>query len=302
MSSSLQKLTIFLKENNHDVIDYWTFNNSIQWIKVISRRGGEIYFINVSSYEISLERSNDHLLKNNSYVLLDNHDPQYLHYAKTFKSIFHTRHLVFFGNEIYDSRLKWYVAQNVPRTNTISIFTVIELDWFYDNSFVVSHEVSRTLSILDQEGSEFIHQNLLQIYSFIKDTSAIKQHMSRLVQEKKKHDNQLVKCQKLYISICKSKTDTYSELLRLEDMIQPDDMTFRSAIHRQYLRKKFNDKMDKLENIQSDTLANISLYSSLKWNSLLQMVHLVSSIRHHIQSIYTIVQDANTRESFVSPL
>ena len=294
MSSSLQKLTVFLKENNHDILDYWVFEDRIKWIKVISRRGGEIYFVNVSSYGISLTNSNDPLVKRNFYTLIEKPVPQHLAHAKTFASVFHARHLVFFGNEICETESIWYTAQNVPRANTMSIFSVIELDWFYDNSFVVSHEVCRTLTLFNQEGNEFIHRHLLEIYSFLKDHSTLQKNMARLAQQKKIYEDQHTKCQNLYTSICKLKTDTYSQLLKLDDTIHPDDMTFRSAVHRQYLRKKLNDKIDKLEQIQSDTLANVSLYLGLKWNSLLQMIHLVSSIRCHIQSIYTMVQDAST--------
>lgn len=286
--SSLAKLTVFLKENNHDIIDYWILEDKIKWIKIISRRGGEIYFVNVYSYNIPFEEFNDPLVRRNFFILTEKQTNHHTPHFKIFSEIFKDRVILFFGNEICESESLWFSAQNVPRTENISLFIIIDLDWFYDNSFVVSHEVHRNIVSLDYENHTFIQKTLSEIATFMKDQNMLKNRVSDLLQKKNTQEQTYEKCKKLYISISKSKTETYSQLIKLDDNIHPDDMTFKSAVHRQYLRKKLHDKMEKLENIQADTLANLSLCYGLKWNYLLQTVYIISSIRQHVQTIYTL--------------
>lgn len=289
MSAALQKLASFLKENNHDIIDYWITNARVRWVRVVSRRTGDLYLVDVDAYNISFQCQNDPLIKQNFYILTTEPHPQ--HSVASFASIMTTPMVVCFGNEIWAGGNTWFTAQNIPSSmDRIIVFPMIQLDWFYENSFVVSFEVRQMLESLEKNGRQLIQKNLVDISSVIK-TPAVPNIIEKLRIKTHMHQSELQKCQALFVSICQSRADVYRRLRELEDATHPEDITVRNAVHRQYLRKRLAERIEKLDNLHGDTLANLSLHFGLRWHYLLQIVNLISSIAHHLGCIQALIHD-----------
>jgi hypothetical protein len=281
---SVEKLRIFLSENNHDIIDYWTRDEKLYWIRVISRRIGNLFFINVSMYQIRYKDAADTFVQKNVYSLSVTDHPRYQDHLTRLSPILPAKleYIIFFGNEVYDSDHRWYTAKNVLSSPVLSLYILVSLDWFYENALVVYHKIVQDYLSCEKLFHDYIVITTQKILSFLRNSKAEIDKIQTLVHKSKSHFQQLEQSQKLYVSVCKSKTNSYTELLRLDNMIHHEDVTFKSAVHRQYLRKKCNDRLDRLEELQSNIVTTIIFHNQQHWNYTLQVVHKLACIEYNI--------------------
>lgn len=280
--SSLQKLITFFKENQHEIVDYWMLDEQIKWIKIISKRSGEIYMINVFAFRLKLEKAT------NQYLLQDcvPEDDTIKCIFKNLKN-FQNRFIVIYGNEVYESDMLVYRATNLPKIKNMSLYMVIDLEWFYDNIYVVSHEIDRSYQDIVTQTQEYIQKTTKHVSSFIKEDRPIVRCITNLLTKFDKHRNSLQQCKNLFTRICKDESETNISLYKIDDSIHPGDMTFKSAVHRQYSRKKYVDKLEKLEHLKTGSIVNMNYFFNLQWNYLLQVLIFCLRIGQLMENILT---------------
>ena len=52
--SSLHRLSTFLTDHGHDLLDIWVYGEQLWYLRVISRKGGHLFYIGIRQYELKL--------------------------------------------------------------------------------------------------------------------------------------------------------------------------------------------------------------------------------------------------------
>lgn len=293
--SSLQKLITFFKENLHDVVDYWYLENRIKWIKIISRKGGEIYLINVYSYKLGIEESEEYIGRKNKFRLVET-NPQ-----ANFKGLwkhFHNdknRLVLIHGNEISESENCFYSATNLPTMNHVCFYLIIELEWFYENVFVVSHEINRCYGEVLSKVHKSVQNLLNTSKSFLKDDTQLNKAVAKLLMKSATFKKNNLQSKELFQRVCRDETDAHVRLFRLDNAIDPNNMTFKASVERQYNRKKIVEKIEKLEVIGSSLVQQINYTFVMEWNYLLQVLQITNDITRLMESILFIILEAERK-------
>lgn len=287
---SLHKLVTFLKEHQHEILDYWILDQQIKWVKVVSKRSGEMYMINVFGFRLTSDSVQEIPNKTNQYIMQDCL-PEDDTVACIFQNLknFENKFVVLHGNEVYESQTSVYRATNLPKISHLSLYMMIDLEWFYDNAYVVSHEVQRSYQEIVMQTEEFVQKTTKNVSSFIRDERPIYNCVANLLKKYEKQKTSLGQCKDLFIRICKDESQTNIALYKVDDSIHPGDMTFKGAVHRQYLRKKLVDKADRLDHLKIGSMVNMNYYFNLKWNYLLQLLVFCLRINLLMEKILTAV-------------
>lgn len=291
--TSLQKLITFFKENHHDVVDYWYIENRIKWIKIISRKGGEIYFVNVYSFKFFIEESEELIERKARFKLIEsvaNNSFDYL--WKQFQNN-KNRFIFIRGNEISESENSFYTATNLPKISNLYFYLIIELEWFYENLFIVNSEIQRCYDDIFGHVRQNVKDLLMTTKSFLRDDSELNQAVSKLLIKSEKSRDINTKSRDLYKKVCKDETDYHIQIFKMDNAIDPNNMTFKASVERQYHRKKIFEKIEQLEIIKSALVQKINYSFIMKWNFYLQLMIITNNISQLIESIMTIIMDAS---------
>lgn len=287
---SLQKLATFFKENHHEVMDYWLLDDRIKWIKIASKRTGEMFMVNVFNFHIKIDGTHDWFKNKNHYILQDSQPD-----TEVVQSIYYNlknlqnRFLFFHGNGVYESHNICYQATNLPSINHLTLYLVVDLEWFYDNIYVVSHEIRRLYDDIATQNQQSIQKTIRNVSDFIRDEKPIHRCITNLLQKCDKHRTSFMKCRELFISLCKQESETNIALYKIDDSIHPGDMTFKGAVHRQYSRKKLMDKLEKVEQLKTGAILHLNYFFASQWNYLLQASLFCNRINRLMEDILSMV-------------
>lgn len=292
---SLQKLITFFKENLHDVVDYWYLENRIKWIKIISRKGGEIYLINVYSYKLGMEESEEYIGRKSRFRLIEttpqnNFEGLWKHFQNN-----KNRLVLINGNEISESENSFYTATNLPKMNNLGFYLIIELEWFYENVFIVNHEINRCYSEIFSKINQSVRDLMKTSKSFLKDDTQLNKAVAKLLVKSGTFRKTNLQSKALYQKVCSDETDNHVKLFRLDNAIDPNTMTFKASVERQYNRKKIVHKIEKLDVIRSSLVQQINYTFVMEWNYLLQVLIITNNITKLMESILFIILDAERK-------
>jgi len=291
---ALQRLWGFLKENQHDILDFWILEDKLKWIKIINQRKGEIYLLNVFSYHIKMEENTEPFRSTKRYILYDTEVEE--NKKIVFKGIHEKltesdKYVVVFGNSVGESENSWYVAQNLANLNIFSLYLVIDLDWFYENIFVISNQIDQYQNSILLQAKRSMEESIKSIQTFVKAENNMLKGIFTTLEKFDKASSSLKKSQVLLARVYKSLTANRVQLFNIEDCIHPDDMSFRQVANRQYQRKKLQERQEELERIKEATVKNLDYFFHLKWNYLLQVWKVCIHLTNHFQSIYEHLED-----------
>jgi len=145
-SSSFIRLATFLKSQDHDVVDYWIHESRLRYVRVISCKNGFIYMINVRKYHIQITDHVFHELQKTSHFYLEDIPdiPETLAKLSTkYKNVFRTSSnvLLQYSNNLLENHTHAFRIRNQPSTRLYNSFVFLDIDWFYENSAMIDHEV-----------------------------------------------------------------------------------------------------------------------------------------------------------------
>ena len=55
---SIQKLQLFLKDHNQDVMDFWVYRNRLVYLRTMNRNNGLLSFIKTWKFDLVMEQNN----------------------------------------------------------------------------------------------------------------------------------------------------------------------------------------------------------------------------------------------------
>lgn len=317
---ALHKLSTFFQDNGHDILEFWLDTDyTILWIQVVSAGTGEFCLVYVAPYRLRMESSEEwSLRKYQQYILYkeedmytpeDDSSPWGL-YVQLWNYLFHKKNpsglepstlaipnvLLFYEDHVFAPQSQTlYRGHNLPRRNCLSFYVVLDMEWFYENTFVVAHEVHRQYERIGHDLQSFTKTMLDQFHIVLQPLlmdsliQLYQQQYTTLCEE-------VCEYQTLYKNVTQSFSDTLSTLHTIDDTSNPFEYTFQNAVHRQFLRKRFHDKKTKLETLRNQVLLNLKYTFQQRWDVLLRLVLLFFHVMLPVQTIHSIVHEAHRQQ------
>jgi len=285
---SIHRLNSFIKENFHDVIDYWIERQKVRYVRVISRKTGRLFMLRVADFNIEYD------------VSADNRDPfmktQVLHLEAvredddipatlyklydTFLGAFpeHRHRFVLHQSDYFiETRTTVFRIANYPSDAYYNFYLHIDLEWFYENLYIVNHEIERSMTGIEHKSTKmytgFIPMYTNVIRSVEKDLSSIQSTWTYYEEQ----IHLLSRTTKFFISICNTEYEYQNELLEMNNM-RAESLSFHDTIRRSHRRKILHEKMTKLRALHIATIDKIIFYQSIKNNILLHFLYFISDI------------------------
>ena len=282
---SIYRLNTFIKENHHDVLDYWVEQSLIRYVRVVSRKSGHLYMVKVAGYNISFGEDRDPLMKTECYYLetIDENDSVPENLGKlydTFLSAYpehRYRFVLHQCNYFMESRDSVFRVCNMPSDGFYNVHLFVELEWFYENLYVVNHEVDRNLSHIFHKAKK-VYEGFLPMYSnFVrnsdKDVALVQTTWSYFMEQRQL----LEKSRDFFVSVCASESSHSAELTELGN-IRADSLSFQDTVRRSHKRKSLHDKLAKLRGLHVGTLEKMVYFHSLQNNLLLHFLFFLADI------------------------
>lgn len=222
---SINRLKLYLKSNQQEIIDYWVESSSLCYVRAIHISSGNVYFLNVESFSIeidsSLQEFNDvyFIVKVGKYEedyseklivfydMIQNLFPQYsaqaiLHYKK---------YLIENRDTIYK------VIHNNSLSSLLLIYPIFSLEWFYEHYKDLEKFMTPfTKDIVHKTNDVYV----TFLHSFEHFFKTSHEHLNLFQQTHSKISEKTTLYQKyssLYIKICIQEKIFLKEIKNLED-------------------------------------------------------------------------------------
>lgn len=282
---SIHRLNTFIKENSHDIVDYWVYRHTVHYVRVVSRKSGWLYMVRVQSYNISLGEDRESLRKTPVFYLdqVDENDPvpPDLHRLyDTFLSAFpehRDRFLVHHSNFFIDARESIRRISNYPSDGYFNMYLFIELEWFYENLYIVNHEMDRSFSNIMHKCQK-IYDGFLPMYSgFVrkpeKDIEVVQNVWVYFQEQKQLYE----KSQRFFVQLCQSEYKYHQELIELNH-IRTDELSFQDTVRRTHKRKMLQDKLTKLRPLHVSAMERLVYGHTLQNHLMLRFLYFLADI------------------------
>lgn len=278
---SLYRLHSFLKENSHDILDYWIHKSLIYYVRVISRKNGFLYFIKVSEHQIQIpEDENPHTLEKSNFYFLekDEHDHETLDtlydvFLRAFPE-YNYRYIICNGYYLLQEKDLCFQIKNMSNLDHFGFYLFVDMDWFYENIYIVNHEIEKTCLDIQHRVEKMYHgfipnyQNFCQS-SEISKINAIWDYYRQIL-------GQISVCKELYLKIVAIENTTIHDIEFNEKISDSDDLTFNETVRRGHQKKVLSEKLDKCVHLKQKTIQKALYLHCLMWKILLKYLLLIS--------------------------
>lgn len=282
---SIHRLNSFIKENSHDIVDYWIYHSVIQYVRIISRKSGRMYMVKVASYNIPIGDDRETLRKTPVFYIenvddTDNVYPDVQRIFDTFLSAFpehRDRFVIHFSHFFMDGRHSIRRISNYPTDGYYNMYLFIELEWFYENLYIVTHEMDRAFTNIHFKCKK-IYDGFLPMYSNMirradKDIECVQRVWMYHMQQKQS----LEKCQTFFVQVCRSENEYHEQLNQL-NQIRAEELSFQETVQRSHKRKILQEKLVKLRPLHASTLERLVSHHCLHNHIMLRFLFFLADI------------------------
>lgn len=281
---SIHRLNSFIKENDHDIVDYWIYKQHVHYVRVLSRKLGYLYMIKVEKYHISVEDQFEALKRNHCFYLeTSSSESISKKLSKLFDVVstgfpeYRHRFLLYESNFLMESKDCMFEIANMPTDGLLNFYFCIELEWFYENLFIVNHEMERCTTHLFSktrklyEGFVPMYQKLFQ--NSEKDLRIIE----KVWKSFSEHFQQYEKTRKLCLQLTHSENDWAHQLTQL-NQFSADNLTFQETVRRTHIRKQLHQKLVKVRGMYDTISKKMIQFHSLQYNFILRYLLFIYEI------------------------
>jgi len=288
---SLSQIQTFIKNNNHEILDIFIENKIIKYIKIISRKIGLPYFLNVFNYNIPFENNID-ISKYNFYFIEKNQNDNdfisnlYEYFINLFPELYskfliiHSSHIFFNSNSNYD-------IKNLSHSNDLTLFLYFDIDMFYENSHIIAHEVEKLYLNL--------FNKILKHYDYLISNFICNDNLKYIINNlhlkinniNTNYNNSI----KLYIKMCEA-DDNFNKLINESESITSED-TFKDSIEKSQKKKIYMEKLNQLKILFVKIFDKLNEYHYLYWKFQLKLIYFISNLIKYFASINNIYTEIN---------
>ena len=291
--SSFLRLTQFLIENGHDILDIWIYKDMIYLLRIISREHGHLFFIGVRNYEIQL--SNEEQMKmfpssmNTLYYIQDMEDEkeslhQMIPILKRGFSEMHSQYIYFEGCYFETCwNTKQYMVRNLPESDRKGFYLYFPIEWMFENKHVIHFEVQKMLNRFYKKLEVSIQNVIPQYKSFL--TNQDQDIVRQLHQQQQTIHQEWEKWQIFFHQVCQMETSLLKEVNHYETILQPQDLTFQETIRRGHQLKVLHTKLDKSIHLRKKLAHKLLFVYQQQWDSFLPFIYLLDQCIHLFQEI-----------------
>jgi len=295
---SLLQIQTFLQTHHHDILEYYLLEQSIQWIKVISRKTGYIFFVHLFKYQVSLDETD-----RTPFFVLQLESPDlpmdefvsdlYQDFVHLFPEMY-SKFLLLHSSYLYMKTDERYAIKNVSDSNDLCLFLSFDIETVYEQIHILAYEVEKFYTHISRKiqshYDHFVASFALHSLPFQKPFGL---YHSRL----QYYDTQHFKIKKLFLFMCQSEEALKQSLLQLEH--ESSSVTLVSDILAKSNKKKqCLEKLNQLQVLYIKTFEVLLNTHHHRWKYQLKLIHFLSNLVKHCSSLQNIYSELLEMSSF----
>lgn len=292
---SLQRLHNFLKDNFHDVKDYWIENKMIKYIRVISRKNGCVYFVRLNDQHVKILEDQEYYQKSNFYYLEKSFEEQenldYLYdiFLRAFPE-YNYKYLLFNGYYLMQEKNTIYQIKNLSNTDYFGFYLFLDIEWFFENVYIVNYEIEKIMIDI-QSKLEKMYLGFLPNYTNFCNNDEYNQKVDSVWNYYQSHFKDYDNTRHLYLDICILENNTINDIDFNEKISDSDDLNVKQVLYRQFQKKKLADKLDQIIHLKSKTLDKILFHYCITWKIILKFLVLISKFTKLQSDFFTMIHE-----------
>jgi len=291
---SLYRLHSFLKENSHDILDYWVYESYINYVRVISRKNGHIYFVKVFDHHIQVPLDNPQTLEKSDFYYLE--ESECNENLETLYDVFlcgfpeyKYRYILCNGYFLMQEKDICFQIKNMSNLDHFGFYLFIDIDWLYENIYIVSHEIEKLMLDLQSKIEKMYFGFIPNYQGFcqageITKMNSIWEYYQEILQ-------QLQKANLLYLNIVNGENQTIHDIEFNDKINDSDDLTFQETVRRGHQKKVLAEKLDKMVHLKHKTMVKVLYLHCTQWKILLKYLLLISKFTKLQSDFQSLVYD-----------
>jgi hypothetical protein len=273
---SILQVQTFLKNNHHDILDYYIENKYIKYIKIISRSTGFIFFLNVYNYNIKFEENID-MNKYNFYFIEKTYNIDdfifqlYQDFTNLFPEIY-SKYLFVYGCYLYFDSENVYQIKNLSNSSDLTVFLYYDIEWLYENNYTIAHEVEKLYHNIEHKLNkkyELLNENFLMNTSIHSTFISFKNRIT-------KYRNDYYHIIKLYLKMCLYETK-FTQLIDEIEKKKISENSINEALDHSRKKKLYLEKLNQLQILYLKIYDKISFYHFIYWKYQLKFLLYISN-------------------------
>ena len=272
----LERLQRYLNDNNCEILDYYSKNGTIIFIRTININTGIISMIEINDFNISdnIYLNGISLVKKMSLVKNDEEDypENIIIYYDKIRNLFPEYNnflIIQIDNYIIKDRTNIYKILDTNSIKVQNFYWKFNLEWFYENINSVEYEIHQ-------------YDNNLKVKII---------SMLRTIENNKFIDNKTIHNLEEYYNECFKKVEKYRELyismnktekkykLELFDLDKLNIISnFNDSLRNQHQKSILKRKIQELFKLKEKTIKEYNLWNSNLNKIILEVIHFVTEI------------------------
>jgi hypothetical protein len=287
---SLLRLHSYLKQNSHDVLDYWILREKIRYVRVISRKNGYVYMIRVDQIDIEAPPQTDVLEKSTFYFLEESHKPRPS--LDGLMTVMGGAGCVIEGYYVCFREGEVFQIRNMSDTENLGFFLLVDMTKFYDNVYVINHEIEKKYKEILQKTRDDYADFLPAYRAFTTTENTHK--VSRVWECFEKDEKLSDEVVGLYLRVCSSENRTIHDIDFYDTITEAEDLTLQETVRRTQMKRSLVHKLDRLATLKNKILEKVLFYHCARWKIILRVRVMISRFTRLKKEFHGMVYELET--------
>jgi len=272
----LERLQRYLNDNNCEILDYYSKNGTIIFIRTININTGIISMIEINDFNISdnIYLNGISLVKKMSLVENDEEDypENIIIYYDKIRNLFPEYNnflIIQIDNYIIKDRTNIYKILDTNSIKVQNFYWKFNLEWFYENINSVEYEIHK-----------YDNNLKVKIISMLRTIENNKFIDNKTIHNVEEYYNEcfkkVEKYRELYISMNKTEKKYKVELFDLDKLNIISN--FNDSLRNQHQKSIIKRKIQELFKLKEKTIKEYNLWNSNLNKIILEVIHFVTEI------------------------
>ena len=277
-------------------MEYWTYKSSVKFIRCIHQETGTLCMIKVGSFDIVMDSTTKQ--QNKVYELqrvVDDSEE----YSKRLTLLYNT-FIKFFpqwknnfllqdSNYLMENHDFIYKIYNFPFDSYRTIHWMIDLEWFYENLSMLSHEMNKFHMSVNRKTVEIYKQFLQMFESFLRSPEKDINIIHNIWKLYLEQNNNLNKSSALYKNVSKLETQLKSEYIKLEETYT--SFHFQDSLRKSHKKKMIRNKLHQVMDFKKNVTQKINFCWNKSYNILLEFLLFLSEMTTVLSRFHSLFTD-----------
>lgn len=293
---SIHKLKLFLSDNHQDIMEYWTYKSAVKFIRCIHQETGTLCMIKVGSFDIVMDSTTKQQSKVYELQRVLDESEEYsknlMLLYDTFVKIFpqwKNNFLLQDSNYLMENKESIYKIYNFPFDSYRTIHWMIDLEWFYENLSMLSHEMNKFHLSVNKKTIDIYKQFLNMFESFLKSPEKDVHIVNNIWKYYLEQNNNLNKVSSLYRNVSKLETQLRSQYIQLEETYT--SFHFQDSLRKSHRKKMLRNKLHQVLDFKRNVTQKINFYWNKSYNILLEFLLFLSEMTIVLSRFHALFTD-----------